>query len=209
MIKVLNIEPFDASLYCEIPQVDFLPYKDPPISAIVPYKCGKPLNKIWVCENDEVIVVRGGPSIGHARIAGAKHAKNEWIVQLDSDAVYPPEYILLVKHYIRELGETYPIMCTRRVGGFGNLFWNVIESGLVVRKDIFLQRGEQFLKSRRTWAFSGEGRYDVGDYFHDAQPIPVYYYHPLAISEKIALGLVGATLLVGIGYLIAKKRRRW
>jgi len=173
-----------------MPRVYVLSAEEPPVSVVVPHKSGEPFNDLYLCENDELIIVRGGSSIGDARIAGAEAAENEWIVQLDADAIYPPEYILRVKHYIREFGDEIFVMCARRKGGFGNLFWSCLESGLVARKDAFLERSKSFF-ARTKW-YTGR-RKDVGLEFQDAVPIPVYYYHGLTKGEKSGL-LVLATM---------------
>jgi len=49
---------------------------EPPVSVILPYKEGDPVNNIYLCENDELIVVTG-EGIGYARIVGALCAKND------------------------------------------------------------------------------------------------------------------------------------
>jgi len=182
-VKILNIEPYDKE--CEIDKIKFLPPEQPPVSVVIPYKCGNEFNDIYVCENDEVIVVTGGYSIGHARIAGALHSENDWLVHMDSDAVYPNDYMILVKRYIREFGEEYKIMCARRKGGFGNLIFRNHEHGMVVRKDVFLDRSVKYLNK-----LSSE-RSDVGRFFRDAKIIPVDYYHGFTKGEKTAVFAVG------------------
>ena len=156
----------------------------PAVSVIMPFNLERTPNPIMLCENDEGIIVIGGQSIGHARIRGAKEAKNKWLVFVDSDAWYPPEYILQVKEYIRKLGEEHPILATKRYGG---LLSNppphkayVYEHGLIVRKDVFLERVKNYPENapRRT---------DIGGLFKDAYPINVPYYHPATHGEKTLL----------------------
>ena len=164
----------------EYPVHAVLPAAEPPVSVIIPYREGKVFNPVYVCVNDEVLVVEGGESIGHARIEGARHAANEWLLMMDSDAVYPKDYVPLVKSYIRRYGSEYPVMSARRRGGFGNTFTKYYESGLIVRKDVFLSRTECYpfglvWRGRRT---------DVWGYFEDAVPIDVTYYHDFTTDEK-------------------------
>ncbi len=178
-VKILNIYPYDSSTKCEIPKVTFYGSAEPPVTIIIPHKCGKPLYPITANLNDEVIIVRGGKSIGHARIEGAKAAKNDWLVFMDSDAIYPQDYVTKVKYFIRNY--QYPIMRTVRTGGLRTIPF--LESGLVVRKDVFLDRVRDY---QGTWYF-GEGRKDVGYLFkRDAKLIPVKYHHSWTELEKKA-----------------------
>jgi len=179
LIKVL-IHDGGSPEHCDI-DVYELPPKDPPVSIIIPYLCSEPYNPIYVCSNDEVIVVFGGESIGEARITGAKVATNDWIIQTDADAVYPPDYIPKIKDYITKTD--YPILCTVRRGGFGTLFFKVHESALVVRKDVFLERTKNYPQGVR---LAGR-RTDVADLFRDAKQIPVEYYHGFTKGEKLAI----------------------
>ena len=199
-ITIVNIEPkdrLDELGICEKPDVAVLPEQDEPsVSVIVPHKCGEPLNRFYIESNDEYIVVRGGRCIGEARLYGAKLAKNDWIVQIDGDGYYPYDYIIKVKDNIRAYGDTYPVMCARRVGGFGHFFWPVIESGLIVRKDIFIERTSYVENTSRTWSLSGGNRADIGTKFTDAKAVDVYYYHPLTKGENmllLSLPLIGIT----------------
>ena len=157
---------------------------EPPVSIIMPYNLERMPYPIFMCENDEGMIVLGGKSIGHARVAGAKKAKNEWLVFVDSDAIYPPNYILEVKEYIRKQGDKTPIMVAKRLGG---LFPNppphrryVYEHGLIVRKDVFFERVKEYPEDAIR-------RMDIGPYFRDAVPIPAEYYHGLTHGEKTVL----------------------
>ena len=165
---------------------------EPPVSIIMPYNLERMPYPIFMCKNDEGIIVLGGKSIGHARIAGAKKAKNEWLIFVDSDAIYPPNYILEVKKYIRKQGDKTPIMATKRLGGlFSNppahrLF--AYEHGLIVRKDVFLERIKRYPENATR-------RMDIGSYFRDAVPIPVEYYHGPTHGEKaILLAILGLSI---------------
>ena len=168
---------------------------DPPVTVIIPYKPGDRFNPIHVCRNDEVLVVTGGRSIGEARIAGAKAARNRWLIFMDADAVYPPEYIPNIKSWIRIL--KYPIMAATRRGGYGNIFTKVYEHGLIVRRDVFLMRTRNYSES---W-WRGRGT-DVSGYFGDAIRIPVVYYHSFTGWEKtatcflIGFSLLGASIVI-------------
>ena len=171
---------------------------EPAVSVVVPYAEGKPFNPIYVCANDEVLIAKGGSSIGEARIEAARQAKNEWLIFMDADAIYPADYIPYVKYYIRACG--FPIMAAKREGGFGDLFFSVHEHGLIVRKDVFLERTKNYPEGVRQLG----RRTDVADYFRDAVKIPVDYYHGFTTGEKagVAAG-VGAGLLVG-SYLMKR-----
>jgi len=50
---------------------------EPPVSIIMPYNFERIPYPIFICENDEGIIVLGGKSIGDARIAGAEKAKKK------------------------------------------------------------------------------------------------------------------------------------
>ena len=175
---------------------------EPPVSIIMPYNLERMPYPIFMCKNDEGIIVLGGKSIGDARIAGAKKAKNEWLIFVDSDAIYPPNYILEVKEYIRKQGDKTPIMATKRLGGlFSNppahrLF--AYEHGLIVRKDVFFERIKEYPKDAK-------GRADIGFYFKDAVPIPVKYYHGLTYGEKI---LLLTTFSLGVPLFISMLQKR-
>jgi len=183
MIRVINgelqINPIKSLLKPE----------EPPVSIIMPYRYGEELNPLSICANDELIIVFGEKTIGHARIRGARESSYDWLVIVDSDAIYPDNYIPQVKYYIRECGDKYPVMCSIRKGGFG-MISPANEHGLIVRKDVFLERVETFLESGETRAFSGEGRADIGKYFYDAKHIPVYYYHTYTKGEKKGVSLL-------------------
>ena len=166
--------------------INYLPPEEPPISFIIPYKQGNIFNPIYICENDEAIIVEGGKSIGHARIIGAKLAKNNWIVQMDSDAFYPKNYVYSIKYFIKKIGNKYPIMGTIRKGGFNNVIWNPYDHGLVVKKDIFLEKTKNYNET---------GHRDIAKYFQNAYIIPVYYYHNLTKGEKFISISIGLTAI--------------
>jgi len=162
---------------------------EPPVTVIIPYKQGEPFNPIYLCKNDQVLVITTGETIGHARILGAKKALNEWLVFMDGDAIYPEDYIIQVKKYIREYN--YPILATTRRGGYGDIFFNVHEHGLIVRKDVFLERTKNYPHGVRP---AGR-RTDIADYFRDAKKIPVKYYHGYTKGEKAYTRAVSLVLL--------------
>jgi len=169
---------------------------EPSVSVIMPYKEGEVLNPLNICYNDELIVVLNEKSIGHARIRGVLESTFDWIVSVDSDAVYPDSYITDIKYYIREY--EYEIMCATRRGGARHFLAPAHEHGLIVRKEVFLERVEEFYKSDITKAFTGEGRADIGKYFHDAVRIPVKYYHKFTKGEKKGIGYSLLFWLLGL-----------
>lgn len=172
-----------------------LPETEPPVTIIIPYKHGEKFNPVYVCKNDQVMIITTGETIGHARISGAKNAWNDWLVFMDADALYPKDYILKVKKYIRELGNKNPILAATRRGGYGDLFFNVHEHGLIVRKDVFLERTRNYPKGVR---YAGK-RTDIADYFRDAVKIPVEYFHDFTKGERAYTQLA---LAFGVGWLI-------
>jgi len=175
------------------------PPMEPAVSIIIPYAEGEPFNPIYVCANDELLIAKGGESIGHARIEAAQQARNKWLVFMDGDAVYPPDYIPNIKYYIRAYG--WPVMAAKRKGGFGDLFFQVHEHGLIVRKDVFLERTKNYPEGVKQLG----KRTDIADYFRDAVKIPVEYYHSYTKGEKAAVAAgAGACLLVG-SYLMSRR----
>ena len=171
------------------------PPMEPAVSVVVPYAEGKPFNPIYICANDEVLIAKGGESIGHARIEAARQAKNEWLIFMDADAIYPPDYIPNIKYYIGTYG--FPIMATKRKGGFGDLFSQVLEHGLIARKNVFLERTKNYPEG--VW-WRG-GRTDVVGYFRDAVKIPVEYYHSFTTDEKAGLSALLGLLIISIALL--------
>jgi len=167
----------------------------PAISAIIPYKEGEPFNSIFLCENDEALIVTGGESIGQARIAGTREARNEWLVFMDADAVYPPNYILQIKNWLRRSPSS--MMSTIRRGGFGEFAWRVYEHSLVVQRRVFLKRVEGYTPLAE--------REDIGGLFQDAKKIPVEYFHGLTKGEKLATAL----LLSGSGSVLGVIGEIW
>jgi len=172
---------------------------EPPVSVILPYKEGDPVNNIYLCENDELIVVTG-EGIGYARIVGALCAKNDWLVFVDSDAVYPQGYIPKIKKFIRKFGDYFSVFATQRIGGILEnpppLRLFTYEHGLIVRRDEFMMRCLEFLLSDHL------PRDDIGGYFTDAMPIPVIYYHGLTTGETykfttlLSMGIAGLLGLI-------------
>ena len=200
MIKVLTLPPETRSIR-SVP-IKFLPIsKYPPVSVIIPYKIGEKFNPIWICRNDEAIIVLGGPTIGHARIAGAKAAKYEWLVFADADAVYPKDYILQLKDYLATTKAK--VLAAKRKGGFGDIFFDVHEHGLIVRKSEFLKRTARYPEGVRI----ANGRTDIADLFRDAEKIPVEYYHGFTKGEKKFI-VVAATTAAAV-VLLTGLMRDW
>jgi len=169
----------------DYPVYKVLPATEPPVTCIIPYAEGEKFNPIYICENDEALVVLGGESIGHARIEGAKAASNNWIVMMDADAIYPTDYIPRIKEYIREFG--YPVMAAKRLGGFDDLIFKVHEHGLIIRKDVLLERCANYPEGVRLRG----SRTDIADLFRDAVKIDVEYYHGFTKGEKSAIAILG------------------
>jgi len=200
-VKALVLPPETRRI--KIDTIKVLPIaKYPSVSAIIPYKIGEEFNKIWICSNDEAIIVLGGETIGHARIAGARVAKNKWLVFMDADAIYPKDYILKIKDYIWKIRK--PVMATIRLGGFNNIFFDVHEHGLVVHKDEFFNRVKCYPRGVRQ---AGK-RTDIADYFRDAAKIPVKYHHGFTKGEKRAIVIaISGLALASELYLLSRGDR--
>jgi len=157
------------------------------ITVIIPYAQGEPIGKPPV--GDETLwITDENLGIGEKRIKGAKMARFEWLVMADSDGYYPDDYIPKIKRAI--LSGKYPKgFFTVREGGI--LHRSKLESGLVVRKDVFLER----VKS-----FEPDHRRDVWGLFNDLPVVEhIRYYHGLTESEKKHLALAGMFLLLLFG----------
>ena len=153
-----------------------LPPIKPPVSVIVPYDRGIGMNPIHVCKNDEVIFVLRGTSIGMKRIEGVKRASYDWTVNIDADGTYPREFIPQVKEAIRLYGAEHPVMMGVRLGGLMPPS-TLLESGLIVRKDVFLIKTSTYREERGFWT-------DVARWLSDDYMIvPAFYYHPPSKDE--------------------------
>ena len=146
------------------------------LTVIVPYRRGEPIGE--VPEGDETLWMDSHLGIGEQRIQGAQQSTYEWIVFVDADGVYPRDYIETIREAIHS--GTYPdgFWCVRR-GGFQRAY---LESGLVVRRALFLMRIHGFRPNHRL---------DVGRLFNDL-PIndDITYRHGLTRNEKKALLLL-------------------
>lgn len=186
---------------CEIPQAALLPTNtDPPVSIIIPYKCGGVFNPIGKEPCDEVIVAFGGRTIGDARIDAVRNAKNEWCIQMDADADYPVDYISRCKAAIRQYGDQYAAFYAIRHGGFGNLFWKPYEHGFIHRKDYFLQVVSEGYEAFYAQSPAGV-RTDVAPLFQK-QGIPsidVHYKHPMTNGEIQYTQMIGGMLIASFG----------
>jgi len=197
-IKVLVLPPETRRI--KVDTIKVLPItKYPSVSVIIPYRIGEKFNPIWICSNDEAIIVLGGWTIGHARIAGAKVAKYNWLVFMDADAIYPLDYILKIKDYIKRVKKT--VLATIRTGGFDNIFFDVHEHGLIVHRDEFFKRVLHYPQGVR----QAGRRTDIADYFRDAVKIPVKYYHGFTKGEKrLIVAGVGFSAMVVEFYLLSR-----
>lgn len=145
-------------------------------------------------QNDESILVDHCPSIGQARIKGTLKSSHDWILMTDSDGTYPKDFIDQVRAKIES--NVYPIgfWCTRR-GGFVS---NWLESGLVVRKDIFLERTSDY--------FPTSERDDIGRFFYDL-PIAtdIVYTHSITTNERNIVAFIILIISLFIGYKVLKR----
>ena len=166
-----------------------LPAQEPSITAIIPYGGEEhQFNEISLCENDEAFVVEG-KGIGEAQIAGAENAKNEWLVFMDADAIYPEDYISQIKNEIQKTQDV--VLVTKRKGGFGDTFAKVRGSNLAIRKGIFLDKAVQF-KTK----FNGRTDFSFfPNVFSDAHKIPIEYHHDLTTLETLG----SSVILIGTG----------
>ena len=146
------------------------------LSVIVPYRVGEPVGE--PPEGDETLWMDSQLGIGEQRIRGALEASHEWLVHVDADGRYPDDFLERIRGSIAS-GE-YPdgFWCVRR-GGFQR---SHLESGLVVRRALFLERVQ---------GFAPDHRRDVGRLFTDL-PVneDVAYRHGLTLGEKRALLLL-------------------
>jgi len=165
-----------------------LPPQDPPLTFIIPYDKGLPFNPLHVCRNDTVLIIYGGATIGHKRIKGAQLAKTEWLVFLDADGIYPKDFALKVKRAIKRYGRFYPAMMAWREHPAFAVYPRPLESGLIVRRDVFLERTKNYPDDMPY--FRGF-KTDIVEYFHDAVvlkcPDCPRYYHPTSKDEKETL----------------------
>ena len=151
-------------------------------TVIIPYKEGEPIRD--PPEGDETLWIDSDLDIGEARIKGALEASNEWLIQVDADGHYPDDYIEKIRDAIAS-GE-YPdgFWCIRR----GGLKRTYMESGLVVHRELFLERVKDFVPNHRL---------DVGSLFNDL-PIndEITYWHGLTKNEKSGVLLLLILLLL-------------
>ena len=140
------------------------------ITVVIPYREGEPVGR--PPEGDETLWMNSDLGIGEQRIKGAQQARYDWIVFVDADGYYPDNYITDIEDAINS-GE-YPdgFWCVRR-GGFTRSY---LESGLVVRRDLFLERVKHFITNHRR---------DIGELFEDLPTNDeITYRHGLTKREK-------------------------
>lgn len=140
------------------------------VTVIIPYREGEPVGK--PPEGVETFWIDSGLGIGEARIKGALRASTLWLVQCDADAYYPDDYITRIEAAIRSGRYLYGFWCKRE----GGIVPAWLESGLVVRRDVFLERTKDFKPDKGA---------DVGKEFWDL-PIAynITYRHGLIDNER-------------------------
>lgn len=146
------------------------------LTVIVPYRVDEPIGV--VPEGDETLWMDSNLGIGEQRIKGAQQSMHDWIVFVDADGVYPEDYIEKIREAINSGKYPDGFWCVRR-GGFKRAY---LESGLVVRRDLFLMRIQGFIPDHRI---------DVGSLFNDL-PIndEITYRHGFTRNEKKGLMLL-------------------
>jgi len=123
---------------------------------------------------------------------------------MDADAVYPIDYVPRVKEWIVKIGDEHPVLCATRRGGFGHLFFPNHEHGLIIRRDVFLERTKDYPNNIPPIHRHGK-RTDVAPLFRDAVRIPVEYYHGFTTGELQALGL--GTIIVSTIVSVFRRSR--
>jgi len=127
---------------------------------------------------DELIIAEGG-WIGDARIEGVKRAKNNYIAFADSDAYYPPDYLVKVEKGFEIFERGF---YTLRKGGCSFINQR-IEAGLCVERGFFLERVEGWKALYP--------RHDVGELFDDlGWYTDAWYYHHFTKSESVLVSSV-------------------
>ncbi len=153
------------------------------VSVVIPYREGESIGR--PPEGDETLWMNSDLSIGEQRIKGAQQARYDWIVFVDADGYYPDNYITDIEDAINS-GEFPDGFWCVRTGGFTRTY---LESGLVVRRTLFLERVKRFLPNHR--------RRDIGDLFEDLPTNDeITYRHNLTKREKGALAAVVICLLL-------------
>lgn len=157
------------------------------ITVIIPYKAGQPIYN--PPKGDETLWIDEGLGIGEARIEGARRARYDWLIMADADGDYPADYVDRVRKTI--ISGRYPLgFRTTRRGGFTRVG---VESGIVVRKDVLLERTEGFVPDHRK---------DIMYIPHIFDDLPlvedIRYVHGLTKDEKnqlLAAGVLFALVL--------------
>lgn len=155
------------------------------VSIVIPHKEGDPLNIPIHDPGDEVLVVEG-LGAGEARIRGASEAVNDWVITVDADGTYPPDYVGKAKSII--VSGRYPGgFKARRLGGLASGAGQ--EAGIVVPKSLFLEQTANFVP---------DGRWDVGYLFRGLPIVPeLTYYHGLTFGER-TIAATGGLAAAGI-----------
>ncbi|NVM24180.1 MAG: glycosyltransferase [Desulfobacterales bacterium] len=152
------------------------------ITVVIPYREGEPIGR--PPEGDETLWMNSDLGIGEGRIKGAQQASYDRMVFVDADGVYPDDFIDKVEDAINS-GE-YPdgFWCVRK-GGFVRTY---LESGLVVHRDLFLERVKHFLPNHRR---------DIGELFEDLPTNDeITYRHGLTKRERGVLAAIFFFLLL-------------
>ena len=135
-------------------------------------------------QGDETLWMNSDLGLGEQRMRGAQKASHEWLVHVDADGYYPPDYVEKVRVAIASGKYPDGFFCQRG----GRPYVTYGEAGLVVRRDLFLERTEKFFPDHRL---------DVSSLFYDL-PIEknIIYEHRLTTSEQNVLFLMG---IMGLG----------
>jgi len=167
------------------------------VTVVIPHKEGDPLNLPVIGPEDELLVIEG-LGAGEARIRGATDARNEWIITCDADGVYPNDYVEKAKEIIESGKYPYGFKALR-LGGFAPSVGQ--EAGMVVPRELFLQR---------TRGFVPNGRWDVGHLLRDIPVEPsLTYYHDLTFGESTLTAIaVPAAVGVALVWFLGRRKGR-
>lgn len=154
----------------------------PLLSVIIPYREDQPV--IQPPRGNETLWMNSDLGIGEQRIKGSLEASHEWLVHVDADGYYPPDYLEKVREAIASGKYPYGFFCQRA----GRFYPTYGEAGLVVRRDFFLERTKNFMPNHRL---------DISSLFYDLpREKNIIYEHRLTTSERNVLFLMG---VVGVG----------
>ncbi len=154
----------------------------PLLTVIIPYRKDQSIGN--PPKGDETIWMDSGLGIGEQRLKGALKASHEWLIHVDADGHYPPDYVERVREAIASGKYPNGFFCQRG----GKPYVTYGEAGLVIRRDLFLERTKKFYPNHRL---------DVSPLFHDLPIVKnIIYDHRLTTSERNVLLLMG---VMGLG----------